>query len=256
MHVKGRDCVISVPLGTIIRTNEGLLLGELLKNGQTLQVAKGGRGGRGNRAFRSSIMKCPKICEDGEKTSEEWIQVELKIVADVGLVGVPNAGKSSLLAAVSEAHPKIANYSFSTTSPNLGVCSFPEVISRGGGRSIVISDIPGLICGAHKGVGLGLAFLRHIERCKILLHIIDGNSVDPLKDFQSIQKELSAYSPDLLQKPQILAVNKIDLPHVGAVFQNLKKNLQTAAQHTRIVPISGTTLNLVFLWTSKKNFKL
>lgn len=203
--------VIPVPPGTIIFDNAtGSLLGDLVAPGQTLLVAKGGRGGRGNTHFASSRNQAPRTAERGEPAEERFLRLELKLIADVGIVGVPNAGKSSLLAAVTNARPKIADYPFTTLEPNLGVAELDA------DTSLVLADIPGLLEGAHQGVGLGDAFLRHIQRTRVLIHLLDGLSDDPLADYSQINSELALFDAALKERPQIVALNKIDLPDVQA----------------------------------------
>jgi GTP-binding protein len=203
----GPDLFIAVPPGTLVREAEsGALLGDLTRPGQRLLVARGGRGGRGNAAFKSARNKAPRLAEKGEAGEERWLALELKLVADVGIVGVPNAGKSTLLSVVSAAKPKIADYPFTTVEPSLGVAEVNH-------RQIVLADIPGLLEGAHEGVGLGLAFLRHIERTRILIHLLNGDSPDPLGDFEAINQELLLFNPFLAERPQIVVLNKLDLPH-------------------------------------------
>lgn len=202
----GPDLLLPVPRGTAVRDAEtGDLLGDLTRPGQTLVVAQGGRAGRGNAAFKSSRNKAPRIAEKGESGEERWLLLELKLVADVGIIGVPNAGKSTLLSVVSAAKPKIADYPFTTVEPSLGVAEVNH-------RQIVLVDIPGLLEGAHEGVGLGLDFLRHIERTRMLIHLLNGDSPDPLGDFAAINQELELFNPALLERPQIVVLNKLDLP--------------------------------------------
>jgi len=202
----GEDTVVPVPPGTVVRHAEsGRLLADLLEPGQQSVIARGGRGGRGNASFKSSTNQAPKMAERGLPGEEQWVTLELKLIADVGLVGVPNAGKSTLLSVVSAARPKIADYPFTTLQPNLGVVVM-------GHRDLVMADIPGLIEGAHEGAGLGYQFLRHIERCRLLVHLLNGAAPDPLAEFEQINQELSSYSQKLAQKPQIVVLNKIDLP--------------------------------------------
>lgn len=202
----GPDLLLPVPRGTAVRDAEtGDLLGDLTRPGQTLVVAQGGRAGRGNAAFKSSRNKAPRIAEKGESGEERRLLLELKLVADVGIIGVPNAGKSTLLSVVSAAKPKIADYPFTTVEPSLGVAEVNH-------RQIVLVDIPGLLEGAHEGVGLGLDFLRHIERTRMLIHLLNGDSPDPLGDFAAINQELELFNPALLERPQIVVLNKLDLP--------------------------------------------
>jgi len=237
------DTFIRVPIGTIVRDEKtGVLLGDMSTPGQTLRVANGGRGGRGNWELATVKNSVPGYAELGQKGQARWLDLQLKLIADVGVVGVPNAGKSSLLASVTNAKPKIADYPFTTVVPNLGVCHLPGPERR----SLVLADIPGLLEGAHDGVGLGQAFLRHIERCRVLVHIVDGSSQDPLYDFKAIQNELEMFSPDLAKKPQVVCVNKMDLPEARARWPALKEELKKLAAHGRIDRISAATnTNLV-----------
>ncbi|MBE8955697.1 MAG: GTPase ObgE [Quinella sp. 2Q5] len=206
----GADCVIKVPLGTVVRdAATGEVVADLTALGQRAVVAKGGRGGRGNAKFKSASRRAPTFAEFGEPGESRELELELKLLADVGLVGYPSVGKSSLIAAVSSARPEIADYHFTTTVPVLGVVSLDYE------RSFVMADIPGLIEGAADGVGLGHDFLRHIERTKLILHIVDAAAVDgrdPVEDFAKINAELTRYSEKLSARPQILVANKIDLP--------------------------------------------
>lgn len=208
----GTDVFISAPSGTVVRDEDGTLCGELSQDGQKLLVAKGGRGGRGNEAFKTNRARAPKLAEKGEPGAERWLSLELKLVADVGLVGVPNAGKSTLLAVSSNAKPKIADYPFTTVTPNLGVC---DVLGDEGiGAGLVLADIPGLLEGAHAGVGLGLAFLRHVQRCRALVHVVSGDSVDPVGDYRAIQQELELFSPKLVEKKQVGANRVTHITHI------------------------------------------
>lgn len=204
----GKDCVIRVPLGSIIKDAEtGVVLADLTVAEQTFVAAKGGKGGLGNSRFASSTNRAPRKATPGQEGEERWLRIELKLLADVGLIGLPNAGKSTLLSKVSAANPKIASYPFTTLDPQLGVLHFPFT------EPCIIADIPGLIEGAHQGVGLGHQFLRHIERTSILLHVIDI-SVDEeqmLDDYATIRKELNAYNEELLSRKQIVVANKVDL---------------------------------------------
>lgn len=221
----GEDLVIKVPPGTIIIDQQtGEAIGDLVEYGQRLVVAVGGRGGRGNSRFATSVHQTPRMAERGEPGQERTLRLELKLIADVGIVGVPNAGKSTLLSAVTNAKPKIAPYPFTTLEPNLGVAQLdPDT-------SLVLADIPGLIEGAHQGVGLGHDFLRHIQRTRVLIHLLDGMAEDPLLDFFQINSELSLFDPDLASKPQIVAFTKMDLTDVQerwpAVEKELKKRLK------------------------------
>lgn len=204
---KGKDLKLKVPPGTLIIDQEtGHLIKDLKKHGDSCVVAKGGKGGKGNVHFKNSVRQAPNFAEAGGKAVERTVILELKMIADVGLMGFPNVGKSTLLAAVTGARPKIANYHFTTLTPNLGVVQFYD-------DSFIMADIPGIIEGAHEGQGLGLDFLRHIERTKLLIHVVDVSSAegrDMIEDFEKINEELRKYSPKLAAKPQIVAANKID----------------------------------------------
>lgn len=217
----GVDLVIPVPPGTIVFDHSsGQVLGDLTLPGQRLVVAKGGRGGRGNTHFANSVNHVPRIAEKGEPPEEYQLRLELKLIADIGIVGVPNAGKSTLLAAVTNAKPKIGAYPFTTLEPNLGVAQLDEE------TALVLADIPGLIEGAHMGVGLGHDFLRHIQRTRVLIHLLDGMASDPILDFAQINTELSLFDPDLARKPQIVALNKIDLPDVQERWPGIAAELK------------------------------
>ncbi len=206
----GQDLIVPVPPGTVARHAEtGQLLADLTKPGQQAIVARGGKGGRGNSAFKSSTNQAPRIAERGLPGEALWLTLELKLIADVGLIGVPNAGKSTLLSVVSAARPKIADYPFTTLEPNLGVVVLDH-------RDLVMADIPGLIEGAHAGAGLGHQFLRHIERSRLLVHLLNGASPNPLADFDQINQELALFSQKLAHKPQIMVLNKMDLPEAQA----------------------------------------
>jgi len=236
----GQDIYVPVPPGTVIRDlKTQKFAGELREHGDEFLVAKGGRGGRGNAAFMTARRTAPKLAERGEPGAARWLSVELRLVADVGFLGMPNAGKSTLLAAASAAKPKIANYPFTTIVPNLGVCDL------GGGLGLVLCDIPGLIEGAASGAGMGYAFLRHVQRCKVLLHVVDGNSEDPIRDFKTINKELEKYDKLLAEKPQVIVLNKIDIPEVKERELELIEALKTEAGHSRVLPISAATTERV-----------
>ena len=209
-HGRGaEDLIIPVPLGTVVKDEEsGKVFCDLVHDGDTFIIAKGGRGGRGNARFLSSSNRAPTFAEKGEPGEERWLQLELKVLADVGLLGYPSVGKSSILRKVSKAQPEVAAYHFTTLTPVLGVVTLP------GDRSFVLADIPGLIEGASEGVGLGHQFLRHIERTKVIIHIVDAASTegrDPIADIKAINKELENYNPKLLERPQVIAANKIDV---------------------------------------------
>ncbi|HBH62519.1 MAG TPA: GTPase ObgE [Nitrospiraceae bacterium] len=223
MHGRnGKDLIIPVPLGTLIRdfeTNE--ILCDLTEERQEFMAARGGRGGLGNAHFKSATRQAPRFAQPGEPGDEMTLALELKLLADVGLIGLPNAGKSTLISALSSARPKIADYPFTTLVPNLGVVKFAEY------KSFVIADIPGLIEGAHAGTGLGFQFLRHVERTSVLLHLVDISEMaegDPVDNLKKINKELTLFSPDLIKKPQAVAGTKLDIKGDG-------KRLDTLAQY-------------------------
>jgi GTPase len=214
------DLVIEVPPGTLVRdADTDQLLGDLLEPEDRLVVARGGRGGRGNARFKSASNQAPRVAEKGEPGEERWLKLELRLIADVGLVGVPNAGKSTLLSVLSNARPKIADYPFTTLEPNLGVLQYDD-------QDVVIADIPGLIEGAHMGVGLGHAFLRHVQRTRVLVHLLNGEGDDPVADYNQINIELALFDDHLRDKPQIVVYNKIDLPHVQARWLEIEKKLR------------------------------
>tara|TARA_Y100000590_G_scaffold117857_1_gene134880 strand:- start:916 stop:1899 length:984 start_codon:yes stop_codon:yes gene_type:complete len=202
---KGNDLIIKVPVGTqIYEEDNNTLIFDFKKNNEKYLVASGGKGGLGNLRFKSSTNRAPKKKTDGKDGEEFWIWLQLKVIADIGIIGLPNAGKSSLLAAITRAKPKIANYPFTTLNPNLGVSYYDN-------KEITLADIPGLVEGAHKGVGLGDKFLRHIERCKILLHVIDLTDENIVENYTKVRKELLAYHNDLSKKKEIIFLNKSDL---------------------------------------------
>ena len=231
MHgAKGEDIVLKVPRGTIIRdadTHE--LIADLVDEGQRVMVARGGRGGLGNVHFATATHQAPREAQNGEPGEERWLSLELRLIADVGLVGYPNAGKSTLLSVVTAAEPKIADYPFTTLSPNLGVVAVGQPGS-GDEFSFVLADIPGLIEGAAQGVGLGHEFLRHVQRTRLLIHMLDGASFerDPWQDFEAINRELREYDEHLATRPQIIALNKIDLPEAQERWPALKAQAEAA----------------------------
>ena len=231
MHgAKGEDVVLRVPRGTIVRdaeTNE--LIADLVEDGQRVMVARGGRGGLGNTHFATATHQAPREAQKGEPGEERWITLELRLIADVGLVGYPNAGKSTLLSVVTAAQPKIADYPFTTLTPNLGVVVVGQPGSRDG-IDFVLADIPGLIEGAAQGVGLGHEFLRHIDRTRLLIHMLDGASLerDPWQDFQNINQELREYDERLAGRPQIVVLNKMDLPEAQERWPALKAKAEAA----------------------------
>ena len=224
MHGKGRDdVIIKVPQGTVITDlDTGLIVADMKNENDEIIVAKGGRGGRGNTAFKTLSNPCPTFSENGEPGETKVLKLELKLLADVGLVGLPSVGKSTFLSKVSSAKPKIADYHFTTLSPNLGVCKTVD------GRNFVIADLPGLIEGASKGLGLGDKFLRHIERCKVIAHIIDMSGIegrDPYDDFITINNELENFSSKLIKKPMIIIANKMDMPNSKENLMKFKKKV-------------------------------
>jgi GTP-binding protein len=233
---KGEDLLLTVPVGTVVSYKSQVggdnLIADLEQRGQQVVVAKGGKGGWGNTHFATSTNQAPKIAQQGEAGAENSIIMELKLIADVGVIGYPNVGKSTLLAAVSAAKPKIASYPFTTREPILGVV---EV----GQRSFVLAEIPGLIAGAHLGRGLGHDFLRHIVRTKILIHLIDGSSSSPAEDMAQVNAELGLFDSDLAKKPQLVVVNKIDLPQVKAQLAEIRDSF--AAAGTKALFVSAAT---------------
>nr|XP_023908936.1 GTP-binding protein OBGC, chloroplastic isoform X1 [Quercus suber] len=219
---KGEDVVVKVPPGTVIREagKEEVLLLELLHPGQRALLLPGGRVGRGNASFRSGTNKVPRIAENGEAGPEMWLELELKLVADVGIVGAPNAGKSTLLSVISAAQPTIANYPFTTLLPNLGVVSFDY------DSTMVVADLPGLLEGAHRGFGLGHEFLQHTERCSALVHVVDGSGLQPELEFDALRLELELFNPELSEKPYVVAYNKMDLPEAYEKWPLFKETLE------------------------------
>jgi len=215
------DLMIEVPAGTMVFAQEsGEQIADLVEAGQQMVVCPGGRGGRGNTRFATSRNQAPRLAEKGEPGAEKQIKLELRLIADVGIIGMPNAGKSSFLSAVTNATPKIADYPFTTLVPNLGVVELDDE------TTLVLADIPGLIEGAHTGFGLGDTFLRHIQRTRVLIHVLDGTSGDVFADFSQINAELALFDPALKKKPQVVAVNKIDLSSVAERMESIKKQFK------------------------------
>ncbi len=230
---KGKNCYMSVPIGSIIKDSDtGEVLADLREEGDTYVAAYGGKGGLGNPHFSSGTNRTPRVATKGEEGEQMWLQIELKLIADIGLLGLPNAGKSTLLSKLSAANPKVAPYPFTTLEPQLGV------LHLGLGESCIIADIPGLVEGAHKGIGLGFTFLRHIERTRILLHILDASSDQVIDDFHVVENELKAYKEELVKRTTLIILNKIDIAdpdELAEVKQILKqKGFQVAT-------ISGLT---------------
>jgi GTP-binding protein len=216
----GKDLVVFVPPGTLIYDDEtDDLIGDLVKAEERIVIAKGGAGGKGNARFANSRNQAPRIAEKGEPAQSRKLRLELRLIADIGIVGVPNAGKSTLLSVVTNAKPKIAPYPFTTLEPNLGVADLGDELT------LILADIPGLIEGAHQGIGLGHEFLRHIQRTKVLVHILDGLAEDPMLDYAQINSELALFDPKLGEKPQIVAFNKIDMPEAMERWPAVEKQL-------------------------------
>lgn len=247
----GEDLLLKVPPGTIIREETtGHIIADLTNHKESVIVARGGRGGKGNTHFKTSTRQAPKFAIAGEHGQELVVTLELKLIADVGLIGFPNVGKSTLLSVVTSAKPKIADYHFTTLTPNLGV------VQTKYGDSFVLADIPGLIEGAHEGTGLGHEFLRHVERTKLLIHVLDVAGLegrDPLEDFQKINQELYLYNEQLAEKPQVVAANKTDIPGSHTNFEKLKAALKE--QEIEVFPISAATnqgLDELLAYVSKR----
>ena len=244
------DLVIPVPPGTVVYDSvSGELMGDLVEPGQRLVICKGGRGGKGNQHFASSRNQVPHTAERGEPALEKKLRLELKLIADVGIVGVPNAGKSSLLAAVTHAQPKIADYPFTTLEPNLGVTELDM------STTLVLADIPGLVEGAHEGVGLGDAFLKHLQRTRVLIHLLDGLSSDPVADFSQINSELAMFDASLAKKPQVVALNKIDLPEVQQRWPAIKAALESRGIKPMTISALGRTNLEPLLWKAVELLK-
>ncbi|MGE5444678.1 MAG: GTPase ObgE [Ignavibacteriales bacterium] len=244
-HGRGKDqhgknapaLLVPVPIGTVVRDFfTGEILGDITADNQTLVVASGGRGGRGNARFATSTNQAPRYAQPGEEGEEKTLILELRLLADVGIIGFPNAGKSTLISRISAARPRIADYPFTTLIPNLGVVSYNE------GKTFVVADIPGLIKGAHEGAGLGIKFLRHIERTKVLIHLLDLSPFterDPIEDYCIMNEELEAYSPELKNKPQIIAPNKIDITEAEEKLEEIETYFKKLG--IKVFPISSAT---------------
>ena len=235
----GGDLIVKVPEGTVIKDFEsGKVIADMSGENRREVILKGGRGGQGNMHYATPTMQAPKYAQPGQSGQELWVQLELKVIADVGLVGFPNVGKSTLLSRVSNARPKIANYHFTTLNPHLGV------VDIDGGKGFVMADIPGLIEGASEGIGLGHDFLRHIERTRVLVHVVDAASTegrDPLEDIRAINKELEAYNPDLMKRPQIIAANKTDVIYAEDEDPVAKLKAEFEPKGIKVYPISAVS---------------
>ncbi|MEF3279940.1 MAG: GTPase ObgE [Elusimicrobiota bacterium] len=235
---KANDLFVYVPIGTVVKDIQGNVLCDLIKDGDKFLAAKGGCGGRGNAAFKTSVNKAPSFFEKGEKGEEKTLILELLVIADIGIIGFPNAGKSTFLSRITKATPKIADYPFTTLNPNIGVCFHK-------GRSIIVADIPGLIEGASEGKGLGDNFLKHISRTKILLHLVDPlgfYNVNPIKSIEIINKELKKYSPELMKKEKIIAINKSDIIQSLKIYEKIKKKYKKDKVFL-ISAVTGTGIN-------------
>jgi GTP-binding protein len=236
----GPHLELRVPPGTVVKdAANGELVVDLSEPGQRFVIAKGGRGGLGNMNFATSTNQAPRYAEDGTPGEERNLQLELKLLADVGIVGYPNAGKSTLISRISRARPKIADYPFTTLAPNLGVVGWRD------DKSFVVADIPGLIDGAHAGAGLGHQFLRHVERCRVLVHLVEGSNPEPGRtptaDFKAINAELALYSPELAKKPQIVAITKVDIPEAKEAGEKFAKGLGKRKKPVKVHLISSAT---------------
>ncbi|MGG3283946.1 GTPase ObgE [Paenibacillus solani] len=231
--------IVRIPPGTILIDDDtGEVIGDLTRHGQQVVVARGGRGGRGNIRFATPNNPAPELAENGEEGEERYVTMELKVMADVGLVGFPSVGKSTLLSVVSAAQPKIGAYHFTTITPNLGM------VEVGDGRNFVMADLPGLIEGAHEGVGLGHEFLRHVERTRVIIHVVDMAGTegrDPFEDWQKINDEIRLYNPALIERPQIVAANKMDMPEAEEYLAAFKEKVKEIRPDIEVMPISSLT---------------
>jgi GTP-binding protein len=242
---QGKDVIIPVPCGTLIYDdNNGDLLADLVEHKERIVLCRGGRPGRGNARFATSRNQAPRMAERGEPGEERWLKLELRLIADVGIIGVPNAGKSTLLAAVTNARPKIASYPFTTLVPNLGVTELDT------DAQLILADIPGLIEGAHTGLGMGFDFLRHIQRTQVLIHLVDGSSTDPLADFSQVNSELALFDEGLATKPQIVAVNKMDLPSAANVWPELEAQFKKLGYEPFAISALARTGLKPLLWAA------
>ncbi len=233
----GKSVIIKVPVGTVIKeAQSGKVMADITKNGERKVIIKGGRGGRGNQHFATPTRQAPRYAERGQQSKEYDVVLELKTIADVGIIGFPNVGKSTLLSMVTNANPKIADYHFTTLSPNLGVVQYKK------GVNFVMADIPGLVEGASEGVGLGHEFLRHVERTKVFIHVVDAAAIeggDPIESVNKINAELEAYKPELLKRPQIIAANKTDIPEAAENVKRLKEHFEPMGYE--VYPISAAS---------------
>ena len=233
----GKSVIIKVPVGTVIKeAQSGKVMADITKNGERKVIIKGGRGGRGNQHFATPTRQVPRYAERGQQSKEYDVVLELKTIADVGIIGFPNVGKSTLLSMVTNANPKIADYHFTTLSPNLGVVQYKK------GVNFVMADIPGLVEGASEGVGLGHEFLRHVERTKVFIHVVDAAAIeggDPIESVNKINAELEAYKPELLKRPQIIAANKTDIPEAAENVKRLKEHFEPMGYE--VYPISAAS---------------
>lgn len=240
MHgANAEHMIVRIPPGTVVIDDDTQeVIADLTRHGQEVVVARGGRGGRGNTRFATANNPAPEIAENGEEGQERWVVLELKVMADVGLVGFPSVGKSTLLSVVSAAKPKIGAYHFTTITPNLGM------VDVGDGRSFVMADLPGLIEGAHEGVGLGHEFLRHVERTRVIIHVVDmagSEGRDPFEDWTKINDELRLYNPKLAERPQIVAANKMDMPEAAEHLESFRQRVKAEHNDIEIMPISSLT---------------
>jgi GTP-binding protein len=246
----GHDVIIEVPPGTLVReTESGEILRDLSKPGEAFVVARGGRGGKGNTHFKSSTHRTPRFAQPGEPGQSRRLKLELKLLADVGIIGLPNSGKSTLISVISSARPKIADYPFTTLVPNLGV------VKAGDREPFVVADIPGMIAGAHTGTGLGIRFLRHIERTQLLIHLIDAVGIDPMKPleaYETVNSEISLYSQSLTQKAQLIALNKMDIPGTDERARAFKAAIQKGKTVHQISAVSGKGVDRLLADVSKR----